>query len=101
MAFTAYPTSVHYYDAGDVIIFDAVEINIGGYFQTDTSMSTCAHHGVYLFSWTLSTYFDNRMSADIYIDNESKYFQTYTDTADYQSQSMTVIIECNSNEKYR
>ena len=99
IAFTAYSTlGGIYYDAGDVIIFDAVQTNIGGYFQTDTSTFTCVHHGIYIFSWTLYTN-DDMLSAELFINDESHLFQTYTSTQDNQSQSMTIITECNTNQK--
>ena len=96
IGFTAYATKSTNYNNGDVVMFEGVLTNIGQNYQNESGIFTCAQRGVYMFSWTLYTNTENRMGAELYVDNESLYLQTYTS---YHTQSMSVVVECDSNKK--
>ena len=105
IAFTAYFWGEKGYNAGDLIIFDNILTNIGGYYQNDTSTFICGRAGVYVFSWTIHAWV--QLASELMIENASSHIQTYSfnnygstfkkDLLD--TSSVTVIVECYLNQR--
>ena len=55
VGFSAYATQNRDYNAGDLVLFDGVDTNIGGYYQSSSSTFLCPVDGVYVFSASLLT----------------------------------------------
>ena len=72
-AFTAVmDVGYDYPDAGDVIPFNKVWLNLGQHYNDLTSVFTCAESGLYLFSVTLFS------TGELITAQQFYWFQTYT-----------------------
>ena len=65
VGFTAYcETSVTYY-SNDIVVFGAVESNVGEYYQTSSSQFICPVDGLYAFSLNILTVYGEYFSGKI------------------------------------
>ena len=101
VGFTAYFTDGHVlYDSNDIIIFDLVESNVGGYYQTSSSQFICPVHGLYAFSLhVLSGLWD--VFAGQVMNESSLLGSVYGDGRDgfQNGGSNLVVTVCNKGDR--
>ena len=100
VAFTAYPTATRTYDAGFTVLFDGIITNIGGFYDSDTSVFTCPYTGVYLFNVVLLS--ENGQYMDASITKEGSILAyAYADNNNADQGSTTVVTECQAFDSVR
>ena len=97
IGFTAFMTESVSYEIGDVVIFDSVESNIGGFYNEKASVFVCPNNGMYIFSLSVTCEM-LQINADLMIDDNA--FVTVRCHNDHYSQGNVVAVtECYSNQK--
>ena len=69
ISFTAFSTGHRQYNAYDVVQFDGISVNNGGYFNSSTGYFTCRYTGYYLFSVTVAAKRGLMMAVQILVDD--------------------------------
>ena len=98
VAFTAYISESRVYDNQDIVIFDAIETNIGNHFQLATNTFLCPYDGLYAFQISLLTDNTRVMHVALMLETRSVSF-VYGNSAHYHQGTNLVIIECSSAER--
>ena len=100
VAFSAYSSVHRGYDTGDIVLFDIETTNIGGYYDSTTSILECPVHGVYLLA--LSGYkpyneeeFQGVITKNGILFGEAAAF----DASKVDQGATTVVLECNIGER--
>ena len=101
IGFTAHATQSRWYDPGEVIEFDSVQSNFGGYYSSTTYTFRCPYTGVYLFNCGINSY-ESYLMCDIVKDHVllgSAYAEHIQDeTHSYPQASAIVIVQCNAGQ---
>ena len=97
MGFTAIASSDVVYNDGEIMLFDNIETNLGGFYDNSSSMFLCPYNGVYIFSISTRSYTNFYMYARIIHDNNPVAGTASDEVANDQG-SVMAIIECLSGE---
>ena len=99
VAFTAYSELSYNYKSGDVIIFDQTVSNLGGNFNTETSIFLCPYTGLYQFSIHILAAINSTAQANIMLDGQQQVIAWADQILDaYPQSSNTVMVECTQGQ---
>ena len=100
VAFTASASMNRYYEQYDIVLFDSVITNTGNHYNAETSAFVCPYDGVFSFSASFYSGYNDEFYLDIMRDDE----QIIRGNADYFASKYinamsTVVIECNAGQR--
>ena len=102
VGFTAHATESRQYPVGDTILFNDVQSNFGGHYDSTTCTFTCPHHGIYQSSVNFDAYSDEYLYIEIVRDNTvlgEAVAERDSGVNINSHASAFVIVECDENEK--
>ncbi|XP_038058417.1 collagen alpha-1(X) chain-like [Patiria miniata] len=100
VAFSAYRTARVTGDAGDVIIFDNIETNLGDGYDSGTGVFTCSITGAYFFTTSVHRIYSSTHPHLILRKNDEKIFAIYdSDSNSYQQSSNSAILSLTSGDR--
>ena len=85
-----------FYSAGDIVIFDSIESNLGGFYNADSSVFVCPNNGMYVFA--LSAGCASQVNADIMLDGES-LVTVRCHNSHYSQGNVMAVTECVSAQR--
>lgn len=98
ISFTAFSTEVRTYDADDVVQFDGIVVNDGGFFNSSTGYFTCPYTGYYLFSVSILAQTTFTMGVDIRVNGTLLVGAYASDTVTYGQAAATTIAKCEAGQ---
>ena len=97
IAFTAYANRSRLYNLGELVLFDSVITNEGGFYQEQLSYFVCPVDGLYVFSVSVAS-LDTIFEANLM--REGQYLVTSRAHATYSDQGMVMAVtECSADER--
>ena len=93
VGFSAYTTQERYYNDDDIVLFDGVSSNFGGYFNLETSIFVCPYWGVYWFSVTCRGGTSN-CNALITVDGSYKAQTIGASSESINQSAVSIVVEC-------
>ena len=94
VGFSAFTTLERYYNDGDVVLFDGVSSNFGGYFNLETGIFVCPYWGVYWFSVTCRGGTSNSCNALITVDGSYKAQVHGWVSEKINQAAVSIVVEC-------
>ncbi|KAL4239189.1 hypothetical protein ACF0H5_000006 [Mactra antiquata] len=86
---------------GQKIIFDLVNLNIGGYFEKTTGIFTAPINGLYLFSVTITSYESNNkvfLTRNGFPYGQIEVHPSSIDSSQYDQASLTAAMQLNAGD---
>ena len=98
VSFTAYAAASQEYNKGDVVQFDTIVVNYGGYFDSSTGYFTCPYTGYYLLTVSILASRAVRMAVDIIINDTVLVGASAKDTKEQDQAAATTVVKCDSEQ---
>ena len=100
VGFSVFATEERNYNDGDIVIFDNIVSNFGGYFDLDSSIFVCPYSGIYWFS--VSCFSENGYACTPVIYVETKIILRTEGAADEthgNQASTSTVVECMAGKR--
>ena len=98
VAFTAHAVSgVRAYARNETIIFDATVVNVGGAFNSTTSVFTCPAHGLYLFTFSLYSLHYRHVEGTLTL-NDVEVVAAVAGYFGWSQASNAAVVECQAGD---
>ena len=99
VGFSAYTLEERAYNDGDVVIFDGVVSNFGGFFDFDSSIFVCPYSGIYWFSVSCLSKIGYPCTPAINVETK-EILKTHGATGSHGNQGSTsTVVECKAGER--
>ena len=99
VSFTAFASATRVYNEDDVVQFDGIVVNYGGFYNDSTGIFTCPYSGYYLFSVSVLAYKTRRMGVDISLDGSRVVGAHAEDPDKYDQGSVTATVKCDLGQQ--
>ncbi|XP_045194589.2 uncharacterized protein LOC123550223 [Mercenaria mercenaria] len=93
IAFYVYLTSTHCFRDKEIVIFNNEGLDYGGGYETYDGIYTVPVSGTYVFTWTMTSHYDDWFITDIVVDGVTKSW--IISTRDNDQGSGTVVVDVN------